>query len=323
MHDYKIVDKKELLANRSRLIGSADIAILAGYGKRGGKTPHSLWLEKSGRETAQINSEALYWGTVLESKIATRYIEDHDPEDMLFRTEFLHPRYPFAIAHPDLICLKSEDPWIVEIKTAGLAGATRRNDPDYGYSQTDRTEAGIPASVYCQVQWQLFCTDLQSATVAVLINTSDYREYGPITRNEKLIEKLLLLADRFYWHVTTDTEPTPATWQDVRRVYPNIKPAQCMIGGDMAAVAWSLKEKKDKIDLAIKRLEEKKDECRNALALLIGGNAELIDDNGEKIVSQYLVNRETVSLADIKKNAWLYSRVKKYIKKSQVRILRF
>jgi putative phage-type endonuclease len=323
MHDYKIVNKDELLTNRSKLIGSADIAILAGYGKRFNKTPHSLWLEKTGRATEQISSEALYWGTVLEDKIAARYIEDHRPDTGLFRTEFEHPDYSFAIAHPDLICTKSGAAWIVEIKTAGIAGAARRNDPDYGYSQTDRTEAGIPASVYCQVQWQLLCTDLQSAIVAVLINTSDYREYGIIFRNEKLIEKLLSLAERFYWHIQTDTEPTPETWQDVKRIYQSVTPYQCMIGGDTAAMAWSLKEKSDKISLAIKRLEEKKDECRNALALLIGENGELIDDNGEKICSQYLVNRETVSVPELKKNNWLYSRVKKYIKKSQSRILRF
>ena len=328
-----IKDQADFIAARQRGLGASDMPILAGYTKRykrevGGRmvpvTPLILWMEKTGRIPGFAGNEATYWGNKLEALVADEFLErkGEKVKSVFKKTRFIHPKYSYALSHPDIVWYDGFQHRLREIKTGGLYAASRGRNPDYGYCDDDRSASGIPAAVYIQVQWQMFTSDIKTAGVSVLINTSDYREYGPICYDKKVIEALLARADRFWWHVEQDREPEPESWGDVKLIFPQVKDKAAVISGEPEEVVRAAKLRKLEIDEQIKKLEKEREDLRNAVGVLIGENRLLSAPDGEKLASQSVFPRGSLSLKELKeKNSWLYARVKKYIKMREERRL--
>lgn len=328
MFDFTTIKSQDsFYAARAKGLGASDMPVLAGYTKKyfrevNGKnvplTPYVLWMEKTGRIKGFSGNEYTYWGNQLEAIVMREFIRRREiPKNLCFRkTEFVHPDYPYALSHPDLVF---EPPGlgheIQEIKTATFFAAKRGDDPDAGYDKEDFSSSGIPASVYVQVMWQLFTSDIKSAGVSCLMNTSTYREYGPITYNKKIIEQLLARADRFWWHVANDREPTPETWGDVQLIFPEVKPTSTMVAGEVEQKIRAIKEEKKKINKKIKELKKRKEDGQSAIGILIGENKILAASNGDELAKQTTYDKDSLSLATIKKeDPELYKQLGKYIK---------
>lgn len=313
MYDPKPIE--DFHKTRATGVGSSDIPTLALLNKRYGQTPLTLWEEKTGRRAPWKGNSRTYWGRMLEGLVLREYIAEHglgNPHgfylaylagkfkarrNVVVFSEFRHPEYPFALSHPDIVLLDGEG-HIQEAKTAGFFAAKRNDDPDYGYSQDDTSKNGIPAGVFLQVQWQMFSAGIPTGGVSLLADTANYREYGPIKSDPRAQEKCLALAERFWWHVEKDTPPKPETWGDVELMYPQIAETTAMIGGEYEMQARAMLGEYADIGRAIKRLEARKEDIKDAFGLWLAGNKILTNATGEKLASQSEVSGE---YADVKK----------------------
>lgn len=324
---------RDFHGSRRSGVGSSDIPTLAGLNLRYGETPYTLWREKTGRAEPWDGNDATDWGHRLEGLVLSKWIEEHYGEDAAAaylaakirgrsysafkaETEARHPDYPFALAHADLLidgAFGTVPPaqMIVEAKSTRFMAARRDDDePDRGYSVKDRTHNGIPASVFLQNQWQLFCYRVHDGRVVVLVDTSDWREYGPIVADARVQERCLALAERFWWHVEHDTPPKPETWADVADMWPATVDKTSMVGGDDEMRIRAMLAEYKNTARSIKELDERQKEIKNALGIYMGENSVLVSPEGVKFASSWNVESEYVGAAKVREgDAELWSRL--------------
>jgi hypothetical protein len=136
--------------------------------------------------------------------------------------------------------------------------------------------------------------DVRQAYVAVLIDTGDYREYGPIIADPRTQEKCLALAERFWTCVQTKTEPKPETWGDIGLMWPDPKDTSAMLGGDDEMKARAMIGEYHALKSRRKEIDERTDEIQNALGILIGDNRTLVTAEGVKLASSWSVDSPSV-----------------------------
>jgi len=318
----KFTKIKDFHGSRLMGVGSSDIPVLAGLLKNYGATTMKLWEEKTGRRDRWEGNTRTEWGNKLEGIVLAEFIKNHFGEDAADRymrykrrgmsygnlhtnTSCTHPVNSFCLAHADLVITEDEDePVIIEAKTAGMMSGKRREGKIFtGYDPDDLTSQGIPDSVFLQVQWQMYVYGIKKAYVCVLIDTSDYREYGPIDADVKVQEKCLALAEQFWRLIETDQTPQPETWDDVQSLYPYKTDTTAIVAGDNEIVVREMKKRDKKLMAEISDREDERKEIKNSIGVLLGGNMILSSQEGEILAKQSEVNSETVSLSMIKKEA--------------------
>lgn len=185
---------------------------------------------------------------------------------------------------------------LVEAKVSGMMAARRddEDDPDAGYSKTDFSQNGIPAKVFLQVQWQLLAYDVREAWVAVLVDSGDYREYGPIIADPRTQEKCLALAERFWQCVEARKEPKPETWDDVQLMWPDTKDTTARVGGEDEIKVRAMSGEYFENARTLKALKERNDEIIDAFGILMGENSVLTSAEGVKFASSWTVGRPSL-----------------------------
>ena len=335
MHTFTIfTDQTEFHQQRAMTIGSSDIPVLAGLYVRNGKTPLLLWQEKTGRAEPFQGNELTWWGHQHEISIAYRWVLDTYGEETAERfrigkirgdnvisidlegadigriysnTHFVHPDYPWATAHPDVLTETPSGGHIQEIKSTGFFPSLRSEDNIRGYDRHDNGLGGVPLAVYLQVQWQLFCAGITSgngtAGVSVLANTSDYASYGPGTADPRTQEKILALAERFQWCLKNDKPPQPMTWDDVCKLWPVADDNAAMYPidyplDDNHTLADMLAER-ETIDKRVKADAKRIDEIKTAVGILMGDNRVLQTPDGYTIATRSDQTRESISVSSL------------------------
>lgn len=290
---------EEFHNQRRKTVGSSDIPTLLGLNAKYDQTAFTLWQEKTGRKSSFVGNKYTEWGHRLEPVILAKFLEDFSINEKftpMQKTCAIHSEYTFALAHADL--------WIPEIKriqeakSGSFYGTQRKDDPDRGYSRDNLTSNGIPISVYCQTIWQMLCYDAELCGVSALMDTSTYLEYGPWERDPKLEGKLLEIADKFMWHVMNDTPPMPMTWNDVQELFPKINDTACVYPldyklneneltiGDMIEAFHVQSEQK-------RKAEEKLDDIKKAIGILMGENRVMQTPDGIVLVTMASIEKET------------------------------
>jgi predicted phage-related endonuclease len=334
---------KDFHGARAMGIGSSDIPVLAGFGKKYGDTPLTLYLEKTGQKERRTAGERAEWGHRLEPVVLAKWVENSTDEatakgflaaairgrhfgPLKVLTEARMPGRPYVLAHADLVD-DAPEPRIVEAKTTGFfAGKRREGEAFLGYDPDDRSYQGIPDPVYLQVQWQMLAYGISEAFVAVLIDTGDYREYGPILAAPRVQEKCLALAERLWNCIEARTPPKPETWSDVALMWPLPDDKTAMVGGEDEMKAREYCRRYWQIGETVKRLEEERAELKNALGIYMGGNTELVTPEGHKLASSWVqANPMGVDLKGLReKEPDIYARLDEggYLRKSERRELR-
>jgi len=208
------IDRQAWLAVRRRGIGSSDAG--AAVGLHPYKSPLALWLEKTGRDgglpQTDPNDETspMYWGTLLESIVASHYTRRTGCKVRRVNAVLQHPTEPWMLANIDREVVGSPDVQILECKTAGMHGARLWKD-------------GVPEYVQLQVMHQLAVTGKHAADVAVLICGQELQVHR-IERDEAMIHRLMALERQFWSYVERDQAP-PADGSDsaeaaLRALYP-------------------------------------------------------------------------------------------------------
>jgi predicted phage-related endonuclease len=189
-----------------------------------------------------------------------------------------------SISGKKAIALESFPAKIIEAKSGGRFANLRREDFD-GYDPKDPTQSGLPIKVYVQVQWQQAVYGIQSASVAALIDTNNFMTFD-VPGNQEIQGKLIEIGSRFMRCLKKDIPPTPKTFGDIDKLFPQINNNRLTIMGGKAVIAWDIKNKLKKARDKNKKIKSQIDDYTNALGLLIGENKELADEFGNKICGQ-------------------------------------
>lgn len=264
------------------------------------------------------------------------------------KTECFHPVRKYCLAHADLVviqdgavtntpnCLagkcaypemlqctgcefnRTQD-YLVEAKTSGLYSAKRREGQIFeGYDPDDRSQFGIPDKVFMQVQWQMYVYGVTEAWVVVLIDTADYREYGPIIYDPRHVEQSLALAEKFWALVEAGQEPSPITWGDVISVFSKLEDKTRMVSGEEESQARQIIARGKDLKERAKIIKEEIEDINMALGILAGDtrseNGEIIrtmnrvlnDSSGNKLATFRDQTKDSLSLSE-----WLNSAEKK------------
>lgn len=245
------LSRDEWLEVRKHGIGSSDAA--AALGLNPYKSQLELWMEKTGRDTdlpkpdPTDTTAPVYWGTLLEPIVAASYTQQTGRRVRKVNAVLQHPDRPWMLANIDREVIGASDVQILECKTAGEFGARHWRD-------------GVPEYVQLQVLHQLAVTGKQAADVAVLLCGQQLKVHR-IERDDELIAKLMLLQERFWHYVTTDTPP-PADGSDsaaaaLQYLYPRDSGERLDFSQDsqMAALFTDLQEARFQVD-KYKQLEE-------------------------------------------------------------------
>ena len=320
MNEYKQIT--DFHASRLNGVGASDIPTLAGLTKQYDETPVTLWRQKMQIDPGITENEKMRWGHILEpvvlEEFKSRLQTNEVPGlELLFenrkkyfydlKTECFHPEYNYCLAHADAVySVGSDYNFIVEAKTSGFYAANRRDNPDSGYDKDDLSENGIPAAVYLQIQYQMFVYGVDVAYVAVLIDTSDFRVYGPIPSNPSIQSKCLALARRFWDCIESKTPPAPSTFNDIQLLFPNPQKKSMIISGEQLTGAELMQKQYHKITAAEKRLKDKKNDIRLAISSLFGGNDTLMDTEGKTIATYKSSSKTSISVTESKKHKKIF-----------------
>lgn len=325
---------RDFHASRLTGVGASDIPTLAGLNKKYGQTPYTLWRLKVGLDKSEDAGPRAEWGHRLEGMVLAKFIESRygadAAADYLARklrgqssgpfkteTEARMPERNYVLAHADLvvdgvfepvaegvegIIGEPVEPYLVEAKTAGLMSARRDDDdPDSGYSRDNFTQDGIPASVFLQVQYQMLAYGVRVAYVAALIDTGDYREYGPILADPRVQEKCLALSERFWKLVESRQEPKPELWSDVALMWPTPEEKTAMLGGEEEMRAREMIGEYHRLKARGKEDGARLAEIKDALGIYLGENATLCTAEGVKLATSWTVTVDYAKPAEIKK----------------------
>jgi hypothetical protein len=312
-----------------------------------GQTPLTLWETITGRREPFKGNERTQAGKELEPIILKwglekLYCDDKIKQDyssfIVSRlmdcwthlyyysfTECAHPNRPYLKTHADLICSKKETPFIMEAKSAGFFGAKRENDINIGYDKDDTSANGIPSSVYLQIQTQMLCYNIPIAYVSVMIDTGLHRLYGPIPAHKSTQEKILAIAEKFWWYVEKEKPPKPSTWADVVILNPVLsKDSKTVIGGQEEEKVIEMKDRAKELRKKEKKIKAELDDIKNAIGLLLGGNAILESSNGNKLATAFETIRENLNLKELKENdPEKYKDLTGYLNKTTSRQVRY
>lgn len=164
-------------------IGASEIPMVLGESPHGG--PIDLYLRKVGLDKPFKSSPAQDLGNFLEDGLAQYYCH-LTGRTVELATTLRHPDHPWALATPDRWTLARTK--ILQIKIVGQW-------MDHNWSDH---EAGYPAYVEAQVQWEMFVANVQSADVLALFGGTEPRLYQ-LRRDDDLIQLIFDQAFRF-WH---------------------------------------------------------------------------------------------------------------------------
>lgn len=245
------LSRDEWLEVRKHGIGSSDAAAAVGLNPY--KSQLQLWMEKTGRDAdlpqpdPDDTRSPVYWGTLLEPIVAASYTKQTGRRVRKVNAVLQHPERPWMLANIDREVIGAGDVQILECKTAGEFGARLWKD-------------GVPEYVQLQVQHQLAVTGKHAADVAVLICGQQLQVHR-IQRDDDLIAKLMMLQERFWHYVTSDTPP-PVDGSDsaataLQCLYPRDNGDRLDFSQDsqMSALFTDLQEARFQVD-KYKKLEE-------------------------------------------------------------------
>lgn len=191
------LSRDEWLEVRKHGIGSSDAAAAVGLSPY--KSQLTLWMEKTGRDAdlpkpdPNDTTTPVYWGSLLEPIVAASYTQQTGRRVRKINAVLQHPDRPWMLANIDREVIGVKDVQILECKTAGEFGARLWRQ-------------GVPEYVQLQVQHQLAVTGKQAADVAVLLCGQQLQVHR-LERDDHLIAKLMLLQERFWHYVASDTPP--------------------------------------------------------------------------------------------------------------------
>lgn len=303
--------------NRRLGIGGSDVASILGLSKY--KSPYQLWLEKTGRDTSQSESEPAYWGTTLEDVVAQEFKKRTGLKVQKVNQQLVHPEYDWVRANIDRAVINPEisgnvrlkdgkltTDQILECKTANAYLAKLWGDAD----------DAIPDYYMTQCQWYMGITGAKICHLAVLIGGQDFRTYR-IEFDQELFDVLFEECRKFWFdHVIADVPPEPSSFDDIAHKWQKHEDGKVLNADN--ELLEKIKEFKE-LKQTIKQAEEELDSLKLEICTAIG-DCESVVDGDKKIISYKYQERTTIDSKQLKaENPEIWQQ---YAKTSGSRVLR-
>lgn len=186
------MDRVTWLQERRKGIGGSDVAAIAGLSKW--KSPVEVYLEKVGEAPEEEQSEAAYWGTILEDIMAREFQLMTGLKVQRRNAILQHSEYPWMIANLDRVIVdKERGRGVLECKTASE------------WLRSEWEGDKVPDAYMIQVQHYLAVTGYQYAYIAALIGGNKFI-YKEIKRDEEVINYLIKI-ERDFWQLVESRTP--------------------------------------------------------------------------------------------------------------------
>jgi putative phage-type endonuclease len=248
----------EQIATRSEGVTASEMAAIVGLSPYA--TALDVYLEKLGLVEPKEDSEAMYWGRVLEPHLLDRYANDFGVE-LEFPGTTKHGRHPRIIGTPDAI-VRGERRG-VEAKAHGFF--QRR---EFGEVHTD----SVPDRhiIQCAVYMAVF--DCERWDLVTLLGGQDFRVYH-LYRDRDLEENLISIGEAFWRdHVEALAPPDPTDADRRARALLARFPAHdnSLVDAEAEAIRWAEELRDVRSHLAA--LTDVKDELEGNLKERIGAH---------------------------------------------------
>lgn len=276
------MDRDEWLEWRRRGIGGSDASAVAGLNRW--RSPMQVWLEKTGQISDDADSEAMYWGRVLEDIVAHEFSKRTGKQLRRRNAILQHPKYPFMIANVDRLVV-GEDAGL-ECKTASE------------WRSNEWVHNGIPDEYLIQCQHYMAVTGYGKWYIAVLIGGNRFL-WQEIQRDEDIVEYLIRIESDFWHLVETRTPPamdgSQASSEALKLLYPE------SVGEtiELPDEAEQLIEERDSLKATIAGYEDELAAIENKLKAMLGeAEAGRI---GDKLVTWKTVTSRRVDAKRLRK----------------------
>ncbi|OQP08492.1 hypothetical protein B1691_15050 [Geobacillus sp. 47C-IIb] len=206
------MDHLEWLRLRQKGIGGSDAAAIAGLNKW--KSPVAVYFEKIGQSSEEsLNSEAAYWGTVLEDVVAQEFSKRTGLKVRRRNAILQHPEHSHMLANVDRLIVGRKEG--LECKTASE------------HLKEEWKDNEVPAQYLIQCQHYMAVTGFDSWWIAVLIGGNKFI-YKKIERDEEIIQYLIQIESDFWNnHVLKKNPPmfdgSEASSDLLKALYPTAK----------------------------------------------------------------------------------------------------
>ena len=241
----------ETLQERRKGIGGSDAAKVLGLSRWGGA--YSVWADKVLGQAKELDSEAVYWGNVLEETVAQEFARRKGLE-VIPRNEVFHSaEFPFMLANIDRQ-IAGQDVGL-ECKTASAFKAGEWDGDN------------LPDEYYIQVQHYISVMDWSACWIACLIGGQKFI-CKRVPRNDAFIKDMCEIERDFWQNYVLTQTPPPLNEADkviiAQRSEMLLTPTTSDFDAAAQLVATNAK---------IKELETHKKLLENKLKLRIGENA--------------------------------------------------
>lgn len=282
----KDLPREDWLRLRQSGIGGSDISAIMGFNPY--KTAYDLYHDKINDVVADAQSDAAYWGTILEDVVAKEYALRNDCKVQKVNYMIRHPKFDFALANIDRAVINPSISGNVRLKDGKLTTnkllevktASEYMKNVWGDEASDQ----VPDNYNLQCQWYMGITGVDECDLALLLGGNKYRQYN-IKFDAELFEIMIDEAQNFWVnHVLARVEPTPTTLANAKQKYATSTPDSVLnIAFDDDAVI-AVVDRYIELKEQEKELKEKLEQAQTDVINLIEDNETLTID-GELVVT--------------------------------------
>lgn len=252
------MDRIEWLQLRKSGIGGSDASAILGFNRY--KSAFQLYIEKTSEFVEESDSEAAYWGNVLEDVVAKEFAKRTGKKIRKINRMLRHPKHYFMTANLDRDVVGEKA--FLECKTASEYLKDSWNGED------------VPAAYLCQLQHYLAVTGYEKAYIAVLIGGNKF-VWKEVARDDEFIE-LMIQHEKAFWenHVLANVPPaidgSLSASELLAKMYPQDDGSAIMLDEQSNTLIEAI----ESIKAEQKQLEKQRNEYENQLKMTLGEAAE-------------------------------------------------
>lgn len=252
------MDRIEWLQLRKSGIGGSDASAILGFNNY--KSAFQLYIEKTSEFVEESDSEAAYWGNVLEDVVAREFAKRTGKKIRRLNKMLRHPKHYFMTANLDRDVVGEKA--FLECKTASEYLKDSWNGED------------VPAAYLCQLQHYLAVTGYEKAYIAVLIGGNKF-VWKEVARDDEFIE-LMIQHEKNFWenYVLANVPPaidgSSSASELLAKMYPQDDGSAIMLDEQSNKLIEAI----ESIKIEEKQLEKQRKEYENQLKMTLGEAAE-------------------------------------------------
>ena len=240
------ITEEQWLENRRKGLGGSDAGAVLGFNKY--TSPYKLFLEKTGVYKEEFDSEAAYFGHVLEDVVRKEFEKRTGKKVITNDNLYVHDEYSFMQANLD---------GEIEGENAGFEAKTASE-----YLKDEWVGDEIPASYLCQLHHYMAVMNYDRMYIAYLIGGNKFG--WKVVNKDPEFEKILIEREKWFWEECVlkneppEVDGSDATSSLFNSMYPEDDGTEIMLGKDLETVIDALEQvKKDikELDVLKKKYE--------------------------------------------------------------------